>query len=77
VSIDGTGKGATEPPAIQVAPYWRLLVVQWKGILSAIFRCPAVSDYVLPHIIALGTLIVGIWFNWDSITTWVGAFSGG
>jgi hypothetical protein len=58
------------------APYLRVLAVECRGVLSAIFHHPAITDYVLPQVIAAVTLIVGIGLNVNSIFRWLGGILG-
>ena len=63
MNLDGSRHEAVKPTARKAAPCRRAVAIQWKGIRSASFRHPAVSDYVLPHLLALSTLIVGTLSN--------------
>ena len=70
------GDSGEDARAIAPAPYWKVVAVECRGILSAIFRHTTISDYVLPQVIAGATLIVGIGLNVNSIFRWLGGILG-
>ena len=69
--LDGSVHRDAHPDAIKTAPYWSALAIECRGWITATFRHAAVTDYVLPHVIAVGTLVVGIASNVESIFRWV------